>query len=126
MIGLLTELKIISNVRQNTMIDFLRKLFGRDRLFGARRSSHWREVREGYLKANPYCAVCGGTKGLEVHHCLPVHLFPESELDSRNLITLCGKNGCHLRFGHLYSYKSFNSEIKEDSVVWSKKIDNRP
>ena len=78
-------------------------------LYGGRacykaRSGQWRKVREDFLVKYPTCAVCGGTAYLEVHHILPYHLFPEKELDLRNLITLCARGpmgmSCHGAVGH--------------------------
>ena len=51
----------------------------------------------------------------------------DKELDENNLITLCdGKSRCHLLFGHLLSWKSFNPNVVEDCKIWSEKINNRP
>lgn len=97
---------------------------------GSKRSGHWHKVREEHLEKNPKCAVCGGTKYLEVHHKLPFHLDPNLELDPANLITLCeSKNNginCHLGVGHLGSFKSFNKSVDEDAKTWNDKIVNRP
>jgi len=38
----------------------------KDKLNG--RSSAWRKIRNEHLKDHPCCAVCGGTKKLNVHH----------------------------------------------------------
>lgn len=116
------------------MVNFLEKLItwwrNRDsqRTLGAKRDSRWRLVRAAYLVIHPCCEVCGGTEQLEVHHCLPFHIKPELELDPENLITLCSKPGreCHLRFGHLDSFRSYNPEVKRDAVLWCGKIKNRP
>ena len=91
---------------------------------GARRSKHWRKVRKAYIKAYPFCAVCGTTKKLEVHHIYPFHLFPELELKEDNLITLCdgggkaGMKSCHLFFGHYGTWFDANLRVREDSEVW--------
>ena len=94
------------------------------------RSPRWSTVRKKHLEANPVCAACGSTEKLEVHHIMPFHLDPELELEPTNLITLCEskKNGvtCHLLFGHLGNYKSFNKNAKEDAELWKDKISNRP
>lgn len=97
---------------------------------GARRSSGWPKIREAHLRANPACAVCGGTKKLEVHHKKPFHLHPELELEVLNLITLCeakqyGLN-CHLLIGHLGSYRSYNLNVEQDAEAWSKRLKSRP
>lgn len=82
------------------------------------------------MKANPTCAACGGIEVLEVHHIKPFNLHPELELDPLNLITLCeSKKGgitCHLAWGHISNYKSFNKNVVEDAKNWKEKLENRP
>lgn len=85
---------------------------------GEKRSSQWGKVRAEHLKNNPACAVCGNTKGVEVHHIVPFHLNPEKELDPTNLITLCRKAkciNCHLCVGHCGSFKSYNPIVEESA-----------
>ena len=98
--------------------------------FGMARSPKWAEVRKEWLRGHPVCAVCGGAKKLSVHHQQPFHLFPEKELDFNNLITLCesGKGGvnCHLHFGHLGNFQSYNTNVETDTDIWRIKIKNRP
>jgi len=95
-----------------------------------KRSNKWVSVRKDFLNKNNKCAVCGGSKKLEVHHKKPFHQHPELELDENNLITLCEskKNGvtCHLLFGHLGNYKSINNNVEKDVKSWNDKIKNRP
>lgn len=97
---------------------------------GAKRSDKWPAVREEHLKKEPACALCGGTDKLEVHHIRPFHIHPELELDPMNFITLCEANkegfDCHLAFGHLGSFKSWNVSVVEDCTNWSAKLRNRP
>jgi 5-methylcytosine-specific restriction enzyme A len=97
---------------------------------GVARSGHWATVRKEHLALHPTCEVCGGSGKLEVHHRRPFHLHPELELDPANLVTLCesGKGGvnCHLHFGHLGSFKSFNVDVIADAAQWFKKIKSRP
>lgn len=86
-------------------------------------------MRARFLADHPSCAVCGGTRKVEVHHRIPFHLRPDLELDPDNLITLC--EGCpsanhHLLYGHLGNYKSFNAQVELDANIWSKKIRTRP
>jgi 5-methylcytosine-specific restriction protein A len=96
----------------------------------AARSGHWPTVRKHHLEANPCCEVCGGTAKLEVHHIRPFHLHPALELDPDNLVTLCEANkdgvNCHLLFGHLGNFKSFNVDVLTDAAHWSEKIKTRP
>jgi 5-methylcytosine-specific restriction endonuclease McrA len=97
---------------------------------GKKRSNQWPKVRKAFLAKNPTCALCGGKKKLEVHHKMPFHLHPELELDPKNLITLCendkGGANCHLLFGHLGNFKSFNHTVHEDTHAWNEKIKSRP
>ena len=98
---------------------------------GSKRSTHWPTVRKEHLAKCPTCAVCGSKDNLEVHHKQPFHLNPALELDPNNLITLCeskdiGGLNCHLIFGHLGSFKSFNKNVEEDAAAWNDKFKNKP
>lgn len=97
---------------------------------GETRSSKWPGVRDAHLKLHPACAVCGGTKTLEVHHIVPFNKDPSLELDPKNLITLCessvGGVTCHLFFGHLGNYKSYNAKVATDAKAWALKLRNKP
>ena len=91
----------------------------------ASRSGKWSTVRKEHLKKQPACAACGKTSKLEVHHIKPVHKFPELELDPDNLITLCA-DPCHIIFGHLKYWKSWNAEVVTDCHSYYTKLKNRP
>lgn len=97
---------------------------------GTKRSDEWPKSRAEHLALFPNCAVCGGTEKLEVHHIKPFHLHPEEELDQNNFVTLCEANkdgfDCHLGFGHLGCFKSFNVDVINDAAYWNAKIKNRP
>ena len=110
------------------LISILQRWQNRESLkvFGTARSSQWPRVRNEYFQQNPQCVICGSVKSLQIHHILPFHKFPELELDKRNLITLCDEKQCHLRFGHLYNFASYNDEIREDATQWRNKIMSRP
>lgn len=90
-----------------------------------KRAVGWSKVRAEHLKNNPICAACGSDTGLEVHHIKPFHEFPELELDPNNLITLCNKS-CHLYFGHLKYFQSWNPNVVEDAAIYYKKVKARP
>ena len=100
-----------------------------DKNQGKKRSSKWSSLRKRFL-AGKVCAVCGGKKKLEAHHIKPFHLDQALELDEMNLIALCEnkKDGinCHLAFGHLGNFKSFNVDVRADASQWSQKIQTRP
>ena len=101
------------------MFNFLNKLRY------AVRSPKWQTIRKNHIKNNPYCIACGRDTKLEVHHKIPVHINPELELDPSNLVTLCS-SPCHLLFGHLMNFKSYNKMVTEDSAVYLNKVKNRP
>jgi 5-methylcytosine-specific restriction protein A len=91
----------------------------------ATRSPKWSSIRKQHLKDNPCCAACGRWDKLEVHHIEPVHLNPDRELDPSNLITLCD-SPCHIVFGHLMNYKSWNLDVISDCQNYLCKIKHRP
>jgi 5-methylcytosine-specific restriction endonuclease McrA len=82
---------------------------------GKKRSPQWKKVRLAHLKNNYWCKYCGNKTQLEVHHIKPFYLFPELELNPKNLITLCEKKiyNCHFRIGHLGKWKNYNPEVKK-------------
>lgn len=93
---------------------------------GTPRSPDWSAFRKVYIKKNCECCGTKGTllKPLQLHHCLPFHLYPEDERNPKNVITLC--QPCHLRVGHLMNFRSFNKDVKADSALWIFKIAQRP
>jgi hypothetical protein len=106
---------------QETFLGTIREY---QKLYGTERSSHWRKVRNAYIKQHPLCAVCGKKKGNHVHHIVPFHVDPRLELRFSNLITLCSEH--HFFIGHLNFWASWNESVKEDALAWSQKIKNRP
>lgn len=92
--------------------------------FYSSRSPKWRDIRAKHVERQPYCQGCGSRNNLEVHHIEPYHVNPNRELDPTNLITLCKK--CHLTFGHLMDYKSWNVDVIEDCRNYFSKIKKRP
>lgn len=96
----------------------------RGNLLGGFRSSKWSSVRNDFLKKNPYCAVCGGKKKLEIHHVQSFSTRPELELSEENLLTACRDH--HLWFCHLGAWASINENIREDCMIWFNKIKGRP
>lgn len=90
---------------------------------GKKRSAKWRTVEKNFIEENPLCEACGSHKNLQVHHIKPFHLYPELELDTNNLITLCmDKLECHLRIGHGSSWRAYNPSCKEDANKLKKDI----
>jgi 5-methylcytosine-specific restriction enzyme A len=90
----------------------------RDVGISAKRSAHWPTIEKHFREKYPTCAACGGSKRLNVHHIQPFHIFPELELDTNNLISLCmGKLECHLRLGHLGNFKTYNPNIIKNAAA---------
>lgn len=93
---------------------------------GGKRSPRWRGVRNANIKKN--CECCGkkGTllKPLNLHHILPYHISPEDELNPKNFLTAC--RSCHYLLCHLRNWKSWDSEIEENSKELLSRIENRP
>ena len=96
----------------------------------AKRSNQWPTARKAHLELYPACAVCGGSVDIQVHHIRPFHLHPDLELDPGNLVTLCESKkagvNCHLWFGHLGNFKSYNTTVTKDAPQWYKKFKSRP
>lgn len=92
------------------------------------RSSDWPALRQRHLAKQPRCQVCDSLVNVVPHHVRPVHKYPESELDSSNLVSLCeGKVvNCHLLYGHLRNWASWNPAVTEDARTWREKIARRP
>lgn len=91
-------------------------LLVRDFLAGkplVRRSGRWPKVRAAWLKDHPTCEACGGTAHLNVHHRIPVHVQPELELRSDNLMTLCERPtwNCHLWVGHDGNWRQYRQHV---------------
>lgn len=77
-----------------------------------RRDPKWKPLRDNFIKGKK-CAACGCVDNLQAHHKKPFHLFPELELDEKNLVVLCenpAKN-CHFVFGHLMNWSTYNHDI---------------
>ena len=92
----------------------------------ATRSKQWSKVEKAHLIAQPFCAACGSTHLLQVHHKIPPSLAPSLELDPRNLITLCTDfYECHYRIGHGADYRSFSPTVVEDCLILALHPDKR-
>ncbi len=59
-----------------------------DRVTG--RGSQWRRVRNEAIRRNPFCAICGTRRNLQVHHIVPFRLSFDNSQD--NLVPLCQKH----------------------------------
>lgn len=86
----------------------------------------WTKLRKEWIAGHPSCACCGITTDLAVHHILPIHLFPEKQLDQTNLITLCQYTPrfCHFVFGHFFDWWGYNSDIRRFAPLMLRRIQN--
>jgi 5-methylcytosine-specific restriction protein A len=107
------------------MLNLINRLLQRFVSYDAKRSSEWSKVRKNHLSKHPKCQCCGRDEDIEVHHIVPVHVDPSKELDDDNLISLCAKY-CHFTVGHLMDWKSWNTNVVNDSEQYLEKIKNRP
>lgn len=87
---------------------------------GAPRSGRWPTVRDRFLEGRD-CVACGKRSDLIAHHRLPVNAFPELELDPANLVALC--EYCHLVFGHLGDWRSYNPEVLDDAARHRQRVE---
>lgn len=54
------------------------------------RGSRWLKARTEALRRNPFCALCGRRRRLQVHHIIPFRLTRDNRQD--NLVPVCGKH----------------------------------
>lgn len=77
----------------------------------------WDSTRKIHIAKFPMCAACGyiPERGCnDSHHIIPRHINPALIYDQNNLITLCTKYSCHLRFGHFGDYRRYwNPDIQK-------------
>lgn len=99
------------------------------------RSPHWPVVEKRWRKTHPYCAACGSSVGVQVHHAESFATHPELELwdcsgvapgtgpvgGTPNLISLCERAGSdhHLLIGHggSFSHGGYNPNVVNDAAA---------
>lgn len=54
------------------------------------RGSQWRRIQRDAIADNPFCAICGRTDRLQVHHIIPFRLTRDNSQE--NLVPLCLKH----------------------------------
>jgi hypothetical protein len=119
---------VFDSFPQQSLKAHLKDVFLGKAPMGAKRSGQWPTFRKHFLEGK-VCAVCGGTNKLELHHLQPFHTDKSRELDPTNVLPLCEGNpaiNCHLFFGHLESFKSWNINAVKDAALWAEKIKTRP
>ena len=87
----------------------------RDVGISTKRSGKWPTVEKHFLEEHPICEACGSNERLNVHHIRSFHEFPEDELNTYNLITLCmSMQECHLQLGHIGNFRLINPDVVSD------------
>jgi len=82
------------------------------------------KAKKEHRRLYPACAACGGPKA-EAHHIKPVSWYPEKAADADNLLSLCRKQGCHLRIGHGGTYSNYIPNVKDTAHGVRGKLDQR-
>lgn len=117
--------RLAEETKAVTLLDEAPAHFLADVAADKKRSDKWATCRKHFLAAHPFCAYCGGTTKLQVHH---VHQFndmtpeqrgtdaPGGELDPNNLIVLCEDPATdhHLHIGHSGNFKTSNPNVRAD------------
>lgn len=82
---------------------------------GQVRGSQWKRIRTEVLRRFPFCALCGTTKTLQVHHIQPYRRFGDNR--AANLIPLCRKH--HGLIDRLYrETEALCIDRQMDWVAW--------
>lgn len=114
LISILICTKILKVIKRNRLSQI-------DIFYGKPRHPKWPAVRLEHLNKHRACEVCDTTENCQVHHIKPFHIFPELELISSNLITLCEKH--HFEWGHLGNWRNWNPYIWHDIRKYKKGVD---
>jgi hypothetical protein len=104
-----------------TLPNPVRRLIGLEPIYGGKpRAPGWKVLAIAWLAENPRCAACGRTEDVVPHHVMPYHLYPELELDWRNLVTLCEWRtlNCHLWLGHAGNWSDWNPYVRTDAETF--------
>lgn len=57
------------------------------------RSTRWKKLRVGVIAEQPFCEMCGGVRGLQVHHKIPPRGNEALFFNRENLAVVCAD--CH-------------------------------
>ena len=67
-------------------------------------AKHFMKLKNNVLDKDGYlCQCCGLGEDLQIHHIMPVNLYPEQAFDVSNSITLC--KTCHKEYHSRHGYK---------------------
>jgi hypothetical protein len=79
------------------------------------RGSQWTSIRNKVINLFPFCALCGTTKKLQVHHIIPYRLTKDNS--ASNLIPLCTK---HHKFVEMQfiAMEAVEDNLDRASIAW--------
>ncbi len=82
------------------------------------RGSQWKRTRDEVIAAFPFCAKCGTTKNLQVHHITPFRLTHDNS--KKNLVPLCVKH--HKEVEMMFVETERFGVTPETEMVWRNMI----
>ena len=112
----------------NIFWEKIKNIFGGSPTFGVARDGGWSRASKEYLKIHNVSEI-SGSKGtflnpLVIHHIIPVHKDKSKEMDSSNWAVVTKWE--HFVICHLGSWRSYNSDLRKDIIIWRDKYKNRP
>ena len=78
------------------------------------RGSQWKRIRDEVINKFPFCAKCGTTKNLQVHHITPFRLTQDNS--KQNLIPLCTKH--HKEIEMMFVETERFGVTKDTEIIW--------
>lgn len=78
--------KYFRNTKPENLVTDKRDYYRKEYL----KSEHWRKLKWSKIKSSPFCADCGSTKHLDVHHLNYRNLY---DVELTDLLVLC--RACH-------------------------------
>lgn len=85
-------------------------------------SSKWSSLKALVKKhRNNKCEECGVSENLEVHHILPLALYPDAFFDVHNMRLFC--EACHFKVGHHSDWRNINLTLVTDLLIEKYQID---
>jgi len=89
------------------------KVVDRNVVYG---SSKWQSLKALVRKhRNNKCENCESLNNLELHHILPLALYPDAFFDVDNLKLFC--ESCHFKIGHHSDWRNINLTLVNDLLI---------
>ena len=85
------------------------------------RGSQWKRIRGEVISEFPFCAKCGTTKNLQVHHITPFRLTRDNSKE--NLVPLCAKH--HKEIEMMFVETERLGVTPETEMIWRNMIRTR-